>query len=140
MHLYGEVGVAYASDVERAMALVVEAAAEQPRVLKEPPPMAFLVAFADSSITLELGFWIDDPKNGTLGLRSDINRAILRRFREAGIEIPFPQRTLTTAGGKPLPIELVVPGKAEHGEGQPAPPGWDANARVDRPGGAGAAG
>jgi len=96
-----QVGVAYASDVERAMALVVEAAAEQPRVLKEPPPMAFLVAFADSSITLELGFWIDDPKNGTLGLRSDINRAILRRFREAGIEIPFPQREVTVRGAAP---------------------------------------
>ena len=63
--------------------------------------MAFLVAFADSSITLELGFWIDDPKNGTLGLRSDINRAILRRFREAGIEIPFPQREVTVRGAAP---------------------------------------
>ena len=89
------VGVAYASDVERAMALIVEAARAQPRVLAEPPPVAFLVAFADSSINLEVGFWIDDPKNGTLGLKSDINRAILRAFREAGIEIPFPQREIT---------------------------------------------
>jgi small-conductance mechanosensitive channel len=88
------VGVAYASDVERAMALMVEIAAAQPRVLKDPGPMAFLVEFADSSVTLELGFWIDDPKNGTLALRSDINLAILRGFRDAGIEIPFPQREL----------------------------------------------
>jgi small-conductance mechanosensitive channel len=90
-----QVGVAYASDVERAMALLLQAAAEQPRVLKDPAPQAFLVAFADSSINLELGFWIDDPKNGTLALRSDVNLAILRRFREAGIEIPFPQREVT---------------------------------------------
>lgn len=90
-----QIGVAYASDVERAMALLVQAAAEQPRVLKEPAPQAFLVGFADSSINLEVGFWIDDPKNGTLALRSDVSLAILRRFREAGIEIPFPQREVT---------------------------------------------
>jgi len=90
-----QVGVAYASDVERAMALMVGAARAQPRVLAEPPPMAFLVAFADSSINLEVGFWIEDPKNGTLGLRSDINLAVLRSFRDAGVEIPFPQREVT---------------------------------------------
>ena len=89
-----QVGVAYASDVERAMAIMVDAAAAQPRVLRDPAPMAFLVAFADSAITLEVGFWIDDPKSGTLGLRSDVNLAILRGFRDAGVEIPFPQRDL----------------------------------------------
>jgi len=90
-----QVGVAYASDVERAMALLVQVAADQPRVLKDPGPKAFLVAFGDSSITLELGFWIDDPKSGTLGLRSDMNLALLRAFRAEGIEIPFPQREVT---------------------------------------------
>jgi len=94
-----QVGIGYASDVERAMALMVECAARQPRVLKDPAPLAFLVAFADSGITLEVGFWIEDPKNGLLGLRSDINLAILRAFREAGIEIPFPQREVTIKGG-----------------------------------------
>ena len=93
------VGVAYGSDVERAMAILVELARAQPRVLKDPPPMAFLVEFGDSSIVLELGFWIEDPTNGTLLLRSDINRGLLRRFREEGIEIPFPQRELTIKGG-----------------------------------------
>lgn len=87
-----QIGIGYASDVDRAMALMVEAAAAQPRVLTDPPPLAFLVAFADSGITLEVGFWIEDPINGTLGLRSDVNLAVLRAFREAGIEIPFPQR------------------------------------------------
>ena len=72
--------------------------------------MAFLVAFADSSINLEVGFWIDDPKNGTLGLRSDVNRAILRKFREAGVEIPFPQREVTVkAGDATGPHSLAEP-------------------------------
>ena len=106
-----QVGVAYGSDVERAMALMVEAVRAQPRVIAEPPPMAFLVAFADSSINLEVGFWIRDPQAGTLALRSDINLAILRGFRDAGIEIPFPQREVTVrraplrpeAGALPAP-------------------------------------
>jgi small-conductance mechanosensitive channel len=100
-----QVGIDYGSDVERAMALMVEAATAQPRVLKDPPPLAFLVAFADSAITLEVGFWIEDPLNGTLGLRSDVNLAILRTFREHGIAIPFPQRVLKIEGGpSPEPI------------------------------------
>jgi small-conductance mechanosensitive channel len=94
-----QVGIGYASDVERAMALMVEAARAQSRVLQDPPPMAFLVAFADSAITLEVGFWIKDPTAGTLALRSDVNLAILRAFREQGIEIPFPQRVVKIEGG-----------------------------------------
>jgi small-conductance mechanosensitive channel len=94
-----QVGVGYGSDVERAMALMAEAARAQPRVLADPPPMAFLVAFADSAITLEVGFWIDDPATGTLALRSAVNLEILRRFREHGVEIPFPQRVLQIQGG-----------------------------------------
>lgn len=103
-----QVGIDYSSDVERAMALMVEAAAAQPRVLKDPPPLAFLVAFADSAITLEVGFWIEDPLNGTLGLRSDVNLAILRTFREHGIGIPFPQRVLKIEGGAPPAAALPV--------------------------------
>lgn len=87
-----QVGVAYASDIERAMTILVEAAQSQPRVLANPEPRAFLTAFGDSGINLELGVWIHDPQMGTLDLRSNINLEILRRFREAGIEIPFPQR------------------------------------------------
>jgi len=98
-----QVGVAYASDVERAMALLVQIAADQPRVLKDPAPTAFLVAFGDSAITLEVGFWIEDPKNGTLALRSDMNLALLRAFRAEGIEIPFPQRELTIRSAPGLP-------------------------------------
>ncbi|MEW6294415.1 MAG: mechanosensitive ion channel domain-containing protein [Pseudomonadota bacterium] len=87
-----QVQVAYGSDLERAMAILVAAARAQPRVLADPPPKAFLVAFADSGINLELGFWIADPEEGSLQIRSDIHLAIWRDFKAAGIEIPFPQR------------------------------------------------
>jgi small-conductance mechanosensitive channel len=86
------VQIGYASNVERAMEILVEVARQQPRVLAEPPPLAFCLAFADSGINLELGLWIADPQGGILSLRSAVNLEILRRFRAEGIEIPFPQR------------------------------------------------
>ncbi|MBI5785591.1 MAG: mechanosensitive ion channel [Rhodocyclales bacterium] len=92
------VQVAYGSDLERAMAIMVEAAVAQPRVLADPPAKAFVTAFADSGINLELGFWVGDPEEGTLQLRSDINLGIWRAFQAAGIEIPFPQREVRIVG------------------------------------------
>jgi small-conductance mechanosensitive channel len=86
------VQVAYGADLERAMAILVEAARAQSRVLAEPPAKAFVTAFADSGINLELGCWIADPLEGLQQLRSDINLHIWREFKAAGIEIPFPQR------------------------------------------------
>jgi small-conductance mechanosensitive channel len=92
------VQVAYGCDLERAMAILVEAARAQPRVLVDPAPQAFLVVFADSGINLELGFWINDPEEGMVPLRSQINLAIWRDFRQAGIEIPYPQREVRIIG------------------------------------------
>lgn len=91
--------VAYSADVERAIAVLREVAQQHPRVLAEPPANAFVTGFADSGVSLELGFWIRDPEQGTLGVRSDISREILAAFRRAGIEIPFPQREVRILGG-----------------------------------------
>jgi len=89
-----QVQIGYECDVEQAMRIILEAAQAQPRVLADPPAKAFLTAFADSGINLELGFWIGDSQEGTLQLRSDINLAIWRAFQAAGIVIPYPQREL----------------------------------------------
>ena len=86
------VQVSYATDLEQALEVLVAAAQIQSRVLADPPAKAFVVAFADSGIDLELGFWIDDPAAGISLVRSEINLEIWRRFKAAGIEIPFPQR------------------------------------------------
>ena len=86
------VQVSYACDVEQAMLLMEGVARAQPRVLADPQPKASIVDFADSGIVLELGFWIADSQMGTIALRSDINLAIWKAFRTAGIEIPYPQR------------------------------------------------
>jgi small-conductance mechanosensitive channel len=50
------------------------------------------MGFGDSSVDLELRFWIEDPQNGTANVRSNILLGIWDRFQEHGIEIPFPQQ------------------------------------------------
>jgi small-conductance mechanosensitive channel len=86
------VSISYDDDPEQAMALLLEAAKASPRVLAEPAPAARLMSFGDSGIELELRVWIKDPREGLANVRSDINLAIWRLFREAGITIPYPQR------------------------------------------------
>ncbi len=84
--------IAYDANVDLALQILVEAANEQPRVLEDPAPTAFVTGFGADGIDLQIGFWIRDPETGSLGIRSDIARHILKRFHEEGIEIPFPQR------------------------------------------------
>jgi small-conductance mechanosensitive channel len=92
LRLATTVGVAYGTDLDLAMRLMAEAASSQRRVLADPAPRALLTLFGDSSIQLELGFWIADPEAGKGGVTSDVNLAVWRAFRDNGIEIPFPQR------------------------------------------------
>lgn len=88
--------VSYASPLEKAMAIMQEAANQHPRVnhLPEREPRVFLKSFADNGIELELMLWINDPEEGQQNLRSEINLEIWRRFQQEGIEIPYPQRVV----------------------------------------------
>lgn len=95
------IGVAYSTDLEMAMGLMREAAAAHPRVLADPAPAVTLQRFGDSSIDLELGFWIEDPESGIGNVRSDINFSVWRAFRERGVEIPFPQREVRLVNPAP---------------------------------------
>ncbi|AOW12557.1 mechanosensitive ion channel protein [Hydrogenophaga crassostreae] len=88
------VSVAYDSDVSLVMRLLEGSALAQPRVVRNPGPSAALSAFGADGLEFTLGYWIDDPENGQLGLRSEINLAILASLRENGVEIPFPQRVV----------------------------------------------
>ncbi len=92
LRLATTVGVAYDSDLDLAVRLMTEAAVAHPRALETPAPKVFLKEFGDSSINLELGFWIADPEEGKLNIISDINFAIWQAFKEQGVVIPFPQR------------------------------------------------
>jgi small-conductance mechanosensitive channel len=88
------VTVGYESEVEQVRTILVAAALASERVLKDPTPAAYLASFGPDGLEFTLSVWIQDPENGQLALRSEINMAILRGLRGAGIEIPYPQRVV----------------------------------------------
>ena len=88
------VGVHYQADVKKAMALCIEAASETPRVLKYPGPVCLLKGFGDNSIDLEQRIWVNDPMSGCASVKSAVLVRIWEKFRDNGIEIPYPQRDL----------------------------------------------
>ncbi len=92
------VSVAYDSDVSLAMRLLQQAALSQARVLRDPEPSVSLSSFGADGLEFTVGYWIVDPENGSLNLKSLINLAILGALRENRIEIPFPQRVVHTRG------------------------------------------
>ena len=86
------VQISYNDDPEQAMAIMEQAVSASSRVLDYPEPAVRLMQFADSGIALALRVWLTDPQEGVGNVRSDINLAIWRGFKAAGITIPFPQR------------------------------------------------
>jgi small-conductance mechanosensitive channel len=102
------VGVHYASDVERAMAICVESAGKIPRVLKDPAPVCQLSSFGESAVNLELRVWLDDPMNGINNVRSDTLRLIWKAFQAEGIQVPYPQRDLHIRSGEPLRVTIAA--------------------------------
>ncbi len=104
------VRVSYRDDPELALETLLRATAGHPRVLHEPAPVSRLMQFGDAGMDLELRFWIADPQNGVNNVRSDVNRAIWRLFREAGITIPVAQREiLVHTGGATPPTGTARP-------------------------------
>jgi len=88
------VQISYGDDPQLAMEILLQAAQASARVIKDPAPAARLMGFGDSGIDLELRVWIRDPQQGVANVRSDVNLAIWKGFKEAGITIPFPQQDL----------------------------------------------
>jgi small-conductance mechanosensitive channel len=86
--------VSYRDDPELALDILLRACEGQTRVLREPAPVSRLMHFSDSGIELELRFWISDPQEGVNNVRSEVNRAIWRLFKEHGITIPVAQREI----------------------------------------------
>jgi small-conductance mechanosensitive channel len=87
------VGVAYGSDVALVIQTLMECAEDNVMVLSNPKPAVIFFGFGDSSLDFELRVWIADFDSRRV-VQSEINQDIDQRFRELGIEIPFPQRDL----------------------------------------------
>ena len=93
------VGVAYGSDVEKVREALLAAGRENPNTLDDPAPSVFLEKFGDSSINFELVVWSREMSYRPRRYRSDLNFAIAKHLRAAGIEIPNPQRDLHIRSG-----------------------------------------
>jgi len=99
------VGVAYKEDVERVIEILKDIADKNPYSLDEPEPIVAFKNFGESSLDFMLGIWFE--KSQFLLLKNSIMIDIKKRFDEAGIEIPFPHRTLYTGSATdPFPLKI----------------------------------
>src|SRR5262249_2757660 len=87
------VRVAYGTDPERVIKLLVAVAESYPGVLLDRQPMAFFMGFGESALNFELRFW-SAWQDTWFQLQSDVTVAVAKALKEANIEIPFPQRDL----------------------------------------------
>ena len=86
------IGISYSANPREAIKLCLDSANASSRTLQHPEAKCLVTGFGENSIDLELRFWIDDPSNGVGNIRSEVLLGIWDRFKENGIEIPFPQR------------------------------------------------
>ena len=94
MRIKADVGISYDADVDQAIECCIRAAENIPRVVGNPSPKCLLVSFGDSSIDLQIRFWINDANEGVANVRSAVLLQVWREFKENNIEIPFPQREI----------------------------------------------
>jgi small-conductance mechanosensitive channel len=87
------VGVAYGSDPERVIALLLDVANSHPEIMSNPEPTALFLSFGDSSLDFQLRAWTGRSETWR-EVASQLAVAINRALAEADIVIPFPQRDL----------------------------------------------
>lgn len=103
LHNYGSirqldilVGVAYNTDIDHALSIVNKVLRENPRTLKDKPPVITVSALGDSSISISIKPWVNVPDY--IAANGEINKAIVESFRESEIIIPFPQHEVRLLG------------------------------------------
>ncbi|MCG3148890.1 MAG: Mechanosensitive channel MscK [Verrucomicrobiae bacterium] len=99
------VGVAYNSEPRQVEKLLLAVAGTNPHVLKEPAPVVVFDGFGDSALNFELRVWTSDMTHRPGVFKSELYFAIWDKLKEAGVEIPFPQRDLHLQG--PVKVELT---------------------------------
>lgn len=116
-----QVGVSYDSDPEKVAQILREIASAHPMALRFPAPFICFSGFGDSALDFEIRMMIRDV-NYMLSVKNEVNHAIFKRFKEAGIEIPFPQRDLNL---RTAPIQIAAPAEITDGlpPASPAPTG-----------------
>ncbi len=102
------IGVAYGSDVPLVMKILQECAAENESVAKSYEPRVIFMGFGDSSLDFELRVHLQDIDNWYV-TRTELYQEIERKFRESGVEIPFPQRDLHIRSVDESPGSILTP-------------------------------
>ncbi len=103
-----DVGVSYESDLDTVIRSLLEVGRQHPLVLQEPEPGVWFLGFGDSSWNMRLLAWVNTPKvRAKVG--SELNCAIVKKFRENRVEIPFPQRDLHIRSAT-APIQVSTQG------------------------------
>ncbi len=100
------VGVAYGSDVDKALALMKEAAEEHELVLADPEPFVSFDTFGDNALMLTLRAYLAST-DYRVATTTDLNKAINQKFADAGLEISFPQRDVHLDASGPLEVRVV---------------------------------
>lgn len=103
-----DVGVHHDSDVRAVIALCEEAARATERVLPDPAPKCLLIELGESSLKLQLRFWIGDAQNGVQNVKSDVLIEIWQRFKQQGIRVPHPQRDLHIRSAERAPLQALA--------------------------------
>ena len=100
------VGVGYNSDPDKVRTILLQAAIAHPDVLSQPPADVIFTDYGDNSLNFSLRVWTMNKAHVSATLRSDLYFDLFRRFTEAGIELPFPQRDLHLRSSDiPLPFK-----------------------------------
>ena len=104
------VGVGYASDPDLIRKILLQAADNHPKVLKDPPPDVIFTDYGDNSLNFSLRVWTSESAHNPAVLKSDLYFALFKTFTEQGIELPFPQRDLHIRSSDiPLPYAGAPP-------------------------------
>jgi small-conductance mechanosensitive channel len=104
-----QLGVAYKEDISKVRGLLFQLAESNPLSLEEPKPLFIFQGFGDSAINLQFSLWA--KRENFLELKNSIQEEIKTAFEEAGIEIPFPQRTLIAGGDQPFTVRVMGNGE-----------------------------
>lgn len=100
------IGVAYKEDLDRVRKVLLDVADRNPLCLEEPKPLFIFKGFGDSSMDIQFSVWA--TRENYLEVKNSIQLEIKRAFDDAGIEIPFPHRSVYAGSvTEPLPIRLV---------------------------------
>ena len=99
------VGIAYGSDVTRALQIMLASAEQHERVIEEPPPMVTFESFGDNALDIKLRCYIGSMDYRLLTM-SELNQTINREMAAAGIVIAFPQRDVHLDTSAPLDVHI----------------------------------